>query len=325
MADAPDPTEEADQPGTADDQPETADGPSGDDGPSSNLDVTADDRSEAELAELRTQVEETYDFDDFGPADMAEMNREEWEVAFDADTWITGNALIDRVEQDLQSRIATREVFARLERHPGENGDRLLAYSDEGYAIVNPDGSVEGQGTVLRDVEPTVALCSIDSYDPLTPPEDPDLPDPEDVESGSGELGNTMLQAIAATQILAGVGLLAAWLFVDLQPNSSGADVVAPAAGLGFILVGGFLFVVVANARLSDRFRAEEYRKRLRAVDEAGERPEFVPSLSGDDRELDSPVGDAATTSPGDAATTSPGDAASTSPDDVSVDENSDG
>ncbi len=316
MTDAPDPTEGADQPGTADDQPGTAADPSTDGGPSPTHDGAADDRSEAELEELRAQVEETYDFDEFGPAEMAEMDREEWEVAFDADTWITGSALIDRVEQDLQSRIATREVFARLERHPGENGDRLLAYSDEGYAIVNPDGSVEGQGTVLRDVEPTVALCSIDSYDPLTPPADPDLPDPEDVESGSGELGNTMLQVIAATQILAGIGLLAAWLLVDLQPNSSGADVVAPAAGVGFVLVGGFLFVVVANARLSDRFRAEEYRKRLRAVDAAGERPEFVPTLSGEDGEPGSPVGDSATSTSSDAATsTSPDADASTSSD----------
>jgi hypothetical protein len=279
MADASDPTDDAER--SAD-----ADAPTSDDGAPATPEA---DRTEAE--ELRAQVEEKYDFDDFGPADMAQMDREEWEVAFDPDTWITGNALIDRVEQDLQNRIATREVFARLERHPGENGDRLLAYSDEGYAIVNGDGSVEGQGTVLRDVEPTVALCSMDSYDPPTPPADPDLPEPEDVESGTGELGNTMLQVIAATQMLAGLGLLVAWLLYDLQPNTTAGDVVAPVAGIGFLLVGIFLFIVVANARLSDRFRAEEYRKRLRAVDEAGERPEFVPSLSEGGEDV-SPVPD---------------------------------
>ncbi|MFB6220432.1 MAG: hypothetical protein ABEH90_03250 [Halolamina sp.] len=276
MADAPDATDDSER-STAADDPTSDAGAAADEGPDAE-----DDRTEAELDDLRAQVEQKYDFDDFGPADMAEMDPEEWEVAFDADTWITGNALIDRVEQDLRSRIATREVFARLERHPGADGDRLLAYSDEGYAIVNPDGSVEGHGTVLRDVEPTVALCSMESYDPPTPPENPDLPDPEDVESGSGELGNTMLQVIAATQMLAGLGLLVAWLLFDLQPNSSAGDVVAPVAGLAFLLVGVFLFVVVANARLSDRFRAEEYRTRLRAVDEAGERPEFVPSLAED-------------------------------------------
>ena len=43
-----------------------------------------------------------------------------------------------------------------------------------------------------------------------------------------------------------------------------------------FLLVGVFLFVVVANARLSDRFRSEEYRNRLRAVRDHG-RPDFVP------------------------------------------------
>ena len=48
-------------------------------------------------------------------------------------------------------------------------------------------------------------------------------------------------------------------------------------AGLGFIAFGVFLLVVVANARLSDRFRSEEYRERLRALRQAEERPEFVP------------------------------------------------
>lgn len=281
MADAPD---ETDEPARSDRQ--AADTSASDGGESTTPDpevveesVEAE-RTEAELEELRQQVEEKYDFDDFGPADMAEMHRDEWEVAFDADTWITGTELIDRVEEDLGNRIATREVFARLERHPGEAGDRLLAYSDEGYAIVNSDGSVEGHGTVLRDVEPTVALCSMKEYDPPEPPADADLPDPEDVESGSGELGNTMLQVIAMTQLLAGIGLLGAWLLFDLQPDAPGGDVVAPAAGLGFLFIGAFLLLVVANARLSDRFRAKEYRNRLRAVEEAGKRPEFVPSLS---------------------------------------------
>lgn len=243
----------------------------------------SDDAADStDLEALREQVEQKYDFEEFGPADMAEMEREEWEAVFDPDTWITGNDLIDRVERDLETRIATREVFARLERHPGADGDRLLAYSDEGYAIVNPDGSVEGEGTVLRDVEPTVALCSMEKYDPPEPPENPTLPDPEDVEAGSGELGNTMLQLIAGAQILAGLGLLVAWMFLDLQPDVAQGDVIAPAVGIGFLLIGVFLFVVVANARLSDRFRAEEYRDRLRAVEEAGERPEFVPQLGTD-------------------------------------------
>ncbi|WP_373188559.1 hypothetical protein [Halolamina sp.] len=284
MADAPENDKSEPATGQSTDSPADDAGASGAE-PSTTADGDSDsERSEAELEELRAQVEEKYDFDDFTPADMAEMEREEWEVAFDADSWITGSELIDRVEQDLRTRIATREVFARLERHTGEDGDRLLAYSDEGYVIINPDGSIEGHGTVLRDVEPTIALCSMESYDPPTPPADPDLPDPEDVKSGSGELGNTMLQVIAATQLLAGAGLLIAWLLFDLQPNSPAGDVVAPVAGLGFLLVGAFLFVVVANARLSDRFRAEEYRNRLRAVDEAGERPEFVPSLSEGDQ-----------------------------------------
>lgn len=250
------------------------------------IESPGDAADSTDLEQLREQVEQKYDFEEFGPADMAEMEREEWEAVFDPNTWITGAALIDRVERDLETRIATREVFARLERHPGPDGDRLLAYSDEGYAIVDPNGSVEGEGTVLRDVEPTVALCSMEEYEPPEPPENPTLPDPEDVEAGSGELGNTILQLIAGAQILAGIGLLGAWVFLDLQPDVAQGDVVAPAVGIGFLLIGVFLFVVVANARLSDRFRAEEYRDRLRAVEEAGERPEFVPQLrnDGDDR-----------------------------------------
>jgi hypothetical protein len=54
-------------------------------------------------------------------------------------------------------------------------------------------------------------------------------------------------------------------------------------AALFFLLVGFFLFFVVANARLSDRFRSEEYRNRLRAVGlEDGERPDFLPPLDED-------------------------------------------
>jgi hypothetical protein len=53
--------------------------------------------------------------------------------------------------------------------------------------------------------------------------------------------------------------------------------------GIVFLAVGLLLFTVVANARLSDRFRAEEYRNRLRAVDlEPGERPDFLPDEDGD-------------------------------------------
>lgn len=264
------------------------DTPTGTDEPGKQSPET-DGPETADLDALREQVEVEYDFEDFGPADMAEMEREEWEAVFDPETWITGTQLIDRVERDLRNRIATREVFARLERHPGAEGDRLLAYSDEGYAIVNPDGSVEGQGTVLRDVEPTVALCSMEKYDPPEPPANATLPDPDDVTAGTGELGNTMLQLIAAAQILAGIGLLAASVLFDLQPDIPQGGVIGPVIGLGFIAVGAFLFVVVANARLSDRFRAAEYRDRLRAVDEAGKRPEFVPQLSEDGDEEQPP------------------------------------
>ncbi len=234
--------------------------------------ATTDTESRPEAADstdqLRKRVEEAYDFDDFGPSDMAEMSAEEWEAAFDADSWITGEKLLARVEADLRNRIADREVFARLEAVEGG----LLAYSDEGYAVVHPDGSVEGRGTVLRDVKPTVALCSMDEYDVAEPPEGELLPEPEAVPEGGGELGNWMLQFVAAAQLLAGLGLIVAWMFFSVE------TLFAPVAGLVFVLFALLLFVQVANARLSDKFRSEEYRNRLRAVGiGSDERPEFLP------------------------------------------------
>ena len=237
-------------------------------GPSGDL---LDEAEERELEALRAEVEERYDFDEFGPADMAEMSGEEWEAVFDADTWVTGRDLLDRVEKDLKSRIARRDVFAEVDRVSEDGQPLLAAWSDEGYAVVYPDGAVEGAGTVLRDVTASVALCSMDSYDPEEPPAAYELPTPEDVESGTGEFGNLMLQVVAGVQLLAGVVLLAASVATDLD------TIVAPAMGLAFLLVGVFLFAMVANARLSDRFRSEEYRDRLRALRAAEERPGFVP------------------------------------------------
>ena len=239
---------------------------------------------EDDVAALREQVEEKYDFDEFGPADMAEMSAEEWEAAFDADTWITGSDLLDRVARDLRSRVATRDVFARIERN--REPPHVLAYSDEGYAVVYPDGSVEGEGTVLRDVKPTVALCSMDSYDvPESVPDNP-LPQPDSVPQGGGELGNRMLQFIAGAQLLAGIAMLAgAVLAVFGVLGGPGANVeFFIVGGLAFVGVSLLLFFTVANARLSDKFRAEEYRDRLRAVGlEDGERPDFVPELTPDE------------------------------------------
>jgi len=242
----------------------------------------AGDGDDQSVEALRREVEEKYDFDDFGPAEMAEMSAEEWDAVFDPETWITGEELLDRVEADLKQRVASREVFARVERHD----DRIVAYSDEGYATVYDDGTVEGRGTVLRDVKPTVALSSMESYDvPESPPEEL-LPDPQEVPEGSGELGNTVLQVVAGIQVLAGVVLVAAWLLVTVgvvSPPGGGSvrslNVIGMLiAGVIFLAIGLLLFVVVANARLSDKFRAEEYRNRLRAVDlEPGERPDFLP------------------------------------------------
>ena len=233
---------------------------------------------ERSLRAVRTEVEEKYDFENFGPADMAEMSVDEWQAAFDPETWITGEELLDRVEADLKTRVANRDVFARLERH--DDPPRLLAYSDTSYAIVYPDGSVEGEGTVLRDVKPTVALCSMESYDVPEPPEGRVLPRPDEVPEGGNELGNNVLQVIAGFQIVAALVLLGAGV---LRFGTRGSNALLLfVAGIGFLAIGVVLFTVVANARLSDSFRAEEYRERLRGVGLAeGERPEFLPPEPG--------------------------------------------
>lgn len=225
------------------------------------------------IESLRAKVEEKYDFDDFGPTEMAEMSYEEWEAAFDPDTWIVGEELLDRVEQELRARVSVREIFGIIERIQINSEDCLLAYSDEGYAIIYPDGSIDGEGTIRRDVESTVALCSMEEYDLMESPVDSGLPNPQEVVEGSGEFGNFMLQIVAAAQLLVGVGLLMSWIFL-----SSLETIVAPVAAGVFILIGIFLLVVVANARLSDRFRVEEFRARLAALERIKrERPAFLP------------------------------------------------
>jgi hypothetical protein len=235
-----------------------------------------DAASELSVEELRAQVDEKYDFENFGPDQMAEMSAAEWEAVFDPETWITGSELLDRLEADIKTRVVRRDVFARIERL--DNPDRLVAYSDEGYVVVYPDGSTEGRGTVLRDVEPLVALNSMEEYDPPAMPQGELLPDPVNVPEGSGEKGNLVIQIIAGVQLLAAAALLGVWLLGVVGIGPFSADPIILVAGLGFLFIGFLLFLMVANARLSDRFRAEEYRNRLRAIGiDSEERPDWLP------------------------------------------------
>ena len=265
--------------------PPTADGPetpgANAEGPDRDSESRTDDGNSEERSTeaLRAEVEEQYDFEDFGPREMAEMDADEWEAVFDADSWITGTALLDRVEQELRANVQRREVFAVVERVGDGDDDRVVAYSDEGYVIVRPEGTVKGTGTVLRDVEPMVALCSMESYDVPDVDEDAGLPHPDVVAEGSGDFGNRMLQVVAGATVLSGVAFVLVWLASVVGAVDIGfAGAIVLTLGLLFVVVGGFLFLTVANARLSDRMRAEQYRDRLRAVG-AGtdERPEFLP------------------------------------------------
>jgi hypothetical protein len=249
-------------------------------------DPLVDDRTAAEDPEsLRAAVEAKYDFEDFRPADMAEMTVEEWEAAFDPDTWITGDRLVDRVEAELLGRIAAGELFAVVERHDVNGVDQLLVYTDAGYAVVTPDGTVEGEGSIASEIEPVVALCSMESFEVADPPPDAGLPDPATVEPGSGDLGHRLLLAVAGIQLVAGLVVLVSPVLVRLGP---GAAALTSVVGLAFIGDGVLLGVLVANARLSDRFRAAEYRDRLQAAGVGSdERPSFLPRMDGDEGEAD--------------------------------------
>jgi hypothetical protein len=314
MTDSPDsagsgaPAEEDPAPGESDAGSAGEDAaPGGSDAGSDRDDADSpDDPESEELAALRRRVEEEYDFDDFGPADMAKMDAREWDVAFDPDSWITGEELLDRVEADLKNRVATRDVFAVVERVTHEGQPCVLAYTDSGYALVEPDGSVEGFGTVLRDTKPVVALCSMESYD-VSPAPDEDylLPHPEEVPEGSDELGNLMMQVVAGVLSLAGVVLVLASFYAVLASYGApglagitdaggGALAVTVVIGFVFVAVGLTLFATVANARLSDTFRAEEYRERLRRMGlDDGERPAFLPTESTTRELTDEDRGDA--------------------------------
>ena len=298
-----DPAAPSDGDASADEANASADRP-GADGPREHVDG---DVADAETpVDSHEDVEAQYDFDEFGPREMAEMSADEWEAAFDPDTWITGDQLLDRVEADLRHRVAARDVFAIVERDSIDGEPVVLAYSDEGYAVVYADGTVQGSGTVLRDVKPTVALSSMDEYDVPDAPTEAGLPDPQEVPEGSGGFGTTLLQYVGLAQFAIGILLFLAPFTYDplvrtCEPMADGgractiggttlelvplgdSAIIAVIAGVGFVLFGALLLLVVANARLSDRFRSEEFRERLRAVGlGAGERPEFVPETDSE-------------------------------------------
>ena len=295
MADPSESSEASPEPGSDDgDVGATDDGPEDHDVVGSvgaGATESADPEPSRDPETIREKVEGDYDFEQFSPADMVEMTAEEWEVAFDPDSWIVGPELLDRVEADLRSRVAHREVFAVVERTEVDGEEHVLAYTDVGYALVAPDGSVEGEGSILEDVEPVVALCSMEDYDVPEPPADAGLPHPGEVADGAGSIGDRLLLAVAGVQILAGLVLLVSPLFLDVGPAGpgSGSGLLTTVAGLAFLFIGVVIGVLVANARLSGRFRAEEYRQRLEAAGVGSEfRPTFLPGEGGgDDREGD--------------------------------------
>lgn len=237
---------------------------------------TDTDEDESPKALTREEVEARYDFNSFTPAQLDRMTVEEWEAAFDPESWVTGPELLDRVQAELADRVVRRVMFAVVERIERGGEEHVLAYSDTEYAFVGPGGGVEGKGALRSEVEAVVVLCAMDEYEPPELPEGPLLPHPDEVAQGSGQLGNRLLMLLAGALLIAGSALLVSPLLVDL--GGRGSALLTTVSGIGFAVVGLLLFLLVANARLSDRFRAEEYRRRLQAAGVGtDERPEFVP------------------------------------------------
>jgi len=101
------------------------------------------------------------------------------------------------------------------------------------------------------------------------------------------------LQIVAGVMSLAGLALLVASVYSvaasygasalgGLSSAGGGSLAVMVVIGFVFLGVGLTLFATVANARLSDTFRAEEYRERLRNMGlDDGQRPGFLPTETG--------------------------------------------
>ncbi|PYZ02687.1 hypothetical protein C8039_03785 [Halogeometricum sp. wsp3] len=126
-------------------------------------------RARHDTEALRKQVE-TDDFDNFGPSDMVELAAEEWDVAFDENPGSPPTNSSTELRGTCET--AWRTVMCSLASSRRQDQPRVLVYSDEGYALVTPDGDLQGEGTVYRDVRPTLVLCSMDDFEVAEPPED---------------------------------------------------------------------------------------------------------------------------------------------------------
>jgi hypothetical protein len=130
---------------------------------------------------------------------------------------------------------------------------------------------------------PVVAVCTKEKFKVTEPPANADLPSPKTVKPGSGGLSRRLLLVVGVIRVIAGVVLLVSPVIVRLGP---GAGAFTAVIGLIFVGVGVLLGVLVANARLADRFRAAEYRERLEAAGVGSDqRPAFLPAMDGTEAE----------------------------------------
>lgn len=191
---------------------------------------------------------------------------------------IVGLDLIDRIEADTKDRIRRRNILAMIERISIEGIDHILIYDDLGYAIVEPDGSVSGIGSIRAEMENVVVLCSMSNYDVPELIKDNFLPNISSTYKPPNQIGNKLLQILSLSFFIIGCTLLVSPIFLNFYASS--ATILTTISGFGFILISLFITTMVVHSRLSDRFRSSEYQNRLKNIGiGSNSRPSFIPQF----------------------------------------------
>ncbi len=191
---------------------------------------------------------------------------------------IVGTDLLDRIEADTKDRIRRRNILAMIERISIEGTGHILIYDDLGYALVEPDGSVSGIGSIRTEIENVVVLCSMSSYDVPELLNGNFLPKISSTYKPANQIGNKLLQTLSFSFFIIGFILLISPIFINFYASS--ATILTTISGLGFILTSLFIITLVIHSRLSDRFRSSEYQNRLKNIGiGSNSRPSFIPQF----------------------------------------------
>ncbi|WP_152420382.1 DUF7319 domain-containing protein [Halococcus thailandensis] len=121
-----------------------------------------------------------------------------------------------QIESDMRSYVTERRDAIHFDRL--DSGD-LIIYSDDGFAIVDSNGKVNGKGTIVEDVEFIVSRY---------------LKTNKNSELNNNT--NQRIQMIVTTQLLIGIGLIGIWVIRGL----SFADMI-------ILPITGFLFLIFSS------------------------------------------------------------------------------